>query len=136
MPNWARQLFLRLTCLVVACGLILGGAWALSGGSGPQGAAQLPPPKKEATPKLDVPATEPVKATAEPKKTAPASGDSGRPLRNGKSQNLIEVDLSKLPPDLAKEVRGAIVEKGEPSRQPSGEKRRSGEQKPKEPANP
>jgi hypothetical protein len=123
MPSWARQLVLRLMILVVVSAAILGGAWALSGNSNQQKAE--PEPKQEVAKKPEAASTtEPAKVAVESKKSPPVVAESGRPSKNGKSPNLLEVDLSKLPPELVKELRGAIVEKPDPAQRPQGERRR------------
>ena len=65
---------------------------------------------------------------------------TGKGKGKGKDQkpNIIQIDLSKLPPDLVKEIKDAIVEKGSPAKdQPAlrqgGEKKRQPEQKPPAP---
>jgi hypothetical protein len=140
IPSWARSFLARLILLVVACVAILGGAWALSGNSGQQGIAQDQAPKQGPATTPDAAPTEPAwvaekkqpetaRVPEEVKKPSPAATEPGRPSRNTKSPKLLEVDLSKLPPDLVKEIKGAIVEKGSPAKdQPAprqaGEKKR------------
>lgn len=123
MPTWARPVLVRLMILMVASVAILGGAWVLSQSGQPK-AAQAPPRKQETAKKPEAAPTEPALIAPEPKKTTPAVAESGRPSKNDQPQNLLEVDLSKLPPDLASEVRGAIVDKVVPSQRSQGGDRR------------
>jgi hypothetical protein len=128
----------RVALLVGACVVILGGVWMLS--RSPKGAAEASVPRQEAAPKPKEIATEPAQApdakrpSVEPAKDAenpkvaavepakpkdePKRPEGDKPPKDAKPAHLIEVDLSKLPPDLVKELQGAIVEKRRPDAKP------------------
>jgi hypothetical protein len=55
---------------------------------------------------------------AEKKIPNPVAGEANKPPKDAKPPHLIEVDLSKLPPDLVKQIQGAIVERRKPKAEP------------------
>jgi hypothetical protein len=126
----------RAALLAVACVLILGGAWLFTGtGRHAESAAQLPAPAAKPAPR-PVPSvpkavetlsdkTDSNAVTAKPsdppkedKVPEPKEPEPAKPPKDAKPPHLIEVDLSKLPPDLVKQLQGAIVERRKPKAEP------------------
>jgi hypothetical protein len=109
--SWTGPLFARLLFLGAALLVIGGGVWLVSGNLGQQGAAQAPPPAL-APPTREPPAATEPEPSKVVKEVKPPPADKGKLPQEAGATNIIEVDLSKLPPDLVKEVQGAIVGKG------------------------
>lgn len=100
IPSWAGKMLLRLGFLALFIALLLGGVWRLTGDARHSSAD--------------------AKTSAEPPVSTKAAAASPPTAAAAKPPHLIEVDLSKLPPDLVKELQGAIVEK--PARRPASER--------------
>lgn len=147
--SWTGPLFGRLACLLIALAIMGGTAWWLSANGVNQGPTQPPavavpgvpkapvavqspaPPAREFAPKAPpvveeplpvkptVPEPPPVPVVKEPvdPKPAPAEPDKGGPPPP--KRLVLEVDLSKLPPDLVKQLQGAIIEKRDPGKAPA-----------------
>jgi hypothetical protein len=129
----------RAALLAVACVLILGGVWLFTGtGRHAESAAQFPAPAaKPAAKPAPVPSApktietssdktdsnvakevEPSDPPKDNKVPEPKEPEPAKPPKDAKPPHLIEVDLSKLPPDLVKQLQGAIVERRKPKAEP------------------
>jgi len=104
IPSWAGKMLLRLGFLALFFALLLGGVWRMTGNA------------RQSSADVQTPAEPPVGTQAEAKGAAASPPTAA----TAKPPHLIEVDLSKLPPDLVKELQGAIVEK--PARRPASER--------------
>jgi hypothetical protein len=106
---------MRGAMLAIGCLVLLGGAWLMSSMVSSKGEAQGSAAPDKATavqPQPNIVKVEPSKSPKDSKDPAVAQTEANKaPQESKPAPKLIEVDLSKLPPDLVKELQGAIVDK-------------------------
>jgi hypothetical protein len=130
VPLWARPMLGRVAMLTTLLAFVLGATWLIAGSARNRRAEPVPPQpsaaKKAKQPGNTTPAPsdKPIISPEPPAEFKPADFSAvnpnespkkeANPMPEAKVPNLIEVDLSKLPPDLARQVQGAIVDKPAP----------------------